>query len=172
MATECHLHRDLYEVISKLTCTRFFLASWMTNLFPLFFPMSFWAFLVMEKCIFKYFYNFIHTLDILTPCQSGLWSIDPTVNQLLKFASAFYKAVGQGEEYEYAFFDISSKAFDKLWHMYSGLCRWLCLARFLIIVHQHQVVLNKLFFFLSTSDLIDGEARFQTKSPIKGALIF
>lgn len=71
----------------------------------------------MEKCIFKYFYNFIHTLDILTPCQSGLWSIDPTVNQLLKFASAFYKAVGQGEEYEYAFFDISSKAFDKLWHM-------------------------------------------------------
>lgn len=42
----------------------------------------------------------------------------------------------------------------------------------LMIVHQHTVVLNKLFSFLSTSDLIDGEARFQTKSPINGALIF
>ena len=69
----------------------------------------------MEKCIFKYLYNFIHTHEILTPHQSGFRPNDSTVNQLLSITSDFYKAVDQGKEVRVIFFDIS-KAFDKVWH--------------------------------------------------------
>ena len=69
----------------------------------------------MEKCIFKYLYNFIHPHEILTPHQSGFRPNDSTVNQLLSITSDFYKAVDQGKEVRVIFFDIS-KAFDKVWH--------------------------------------------------------
>ena len=69
----------------------------------------------MEKCIFKYLYNFIHHNNILTPSQSGFRPNDSTINQLLSITSDFYKAIDQGKEVRVVFFDIS-KAFDKVWH--------------------------------------------------------
>lgn len=70
----------------------------------------------MEKCIFKYLYNFILTNDILTPHQSCFRQNDCTVNQLFSMTSGFYKAVDRGKEVKVVFFD-RSKAFDKLLHI-------------------------------------------------------
>ena len=67
----------------------------------------------MEKCIFKYLYNFIHNNNILTPSQSGFRPNDSTINQLLYITSDFYKVIDQGKEVRVVFFDIS-KAFDKV----------------------------------------------------------
>ena len=69
----------------------------------------------MERCVFKYLYNFIHDNDILTPSQSGFRPNDSTVNQLLSITSDFYRALDQGKEVRIVFFDIS-KAFDQVWH--------------------------------------------------------
>lgn len=69
----------------------------------------------MERCIFKYLYNFLHSNNILTPSQSGFRPNDSTVNQLLSISSDFYRAIDQGKEIRVVFFDIS-KAFDKVWH--------------------------------------------------------
>lgn len=69
----------------------------------------------MERCIFKYLYNFLHSNNILTPSQSGFRPNDSTVNQLLSISSDFYRAINQGKEIRVVFFDIS-KAFDKVWH--------------------------------------------------------
>ena len=67
----------------------------------------------MEKCIFKYSYNFIHNNNIVTPSQSGFRPNDSTMYQLLSITSDFYTAIDQGKEVRVVFFDIS-KAFDKV----------------------------------------------------------
>ena len=69
----------------------------------------------MEKCLFKYIYNFLNMFKIITNHQSGFRPKDSTVYQLLCLASDFYKALDMGKEIRIVFCDIS-KAFDKVWH--------------------------------------------------------
>ena len=70
---------------------------------------------VMEKCIFKYVYNFLRTNFLITNFQSGFRPGDSTVNQLLSIINDFAKAIDCGKEIRIIFCDIS-KAFDRVWH--------------------------------------------------------
>ena len=70
---------------------------------------------VMEKCIFKYIYNFLITYCLITIFQSGFRPGDSTVNQLLCIINDFAKAIDEGKEIRIIFCDIS-KAFDRVWH--------------------------------------------------------
>ena len=70
---------------------------------------------VMERCIFKYLYNYLAINNILTPLQSGFIPGDSTVNQLISIYDEFCKALDEGKEIRCVFCDIS-KAFDRVWH--------------------------------------------------------
>ena len=70
---------------------------------------------VMERCIFKYLFNYLAFNDILTPLQSGFIPGDSTVNQLVSLYDEFCKALDDGKEIRCVFCDIS-KAFDRVWH--------------------------------------------------------
>ena len=70
---------------------------------------------LMERCVFKYIYNFIINNNILTKLQSGFIRGDSTTNQLLYIYNDFCKAIDEGKEVRVVFCDIS-KAFDRVWH--------------------------------------------------------
>ena len=69
----------------------------------------------MERCIYKYLYNYIVSNQILTPLQSGFVPGDSTTCQHLHTYHMFCEAVGNGKEVRTVFCDIS-KAFDRVWH--------------------------------------------------------
>ena len=69
----------------------------------------------MERCVFKYIYNFIVENDIFTKFQSGFIRGDSTTNQLLYIYNDFCRAIDEGKEVRVVFCDIS-KAFDRVWH--------------------------------------------------------
>ncbi|OWF50811.1 RNA-directed DNA polymerase from transposon BS [Mizuhopecten yessoensis] len=69
----------------------------------------------MEKCVFKYVYNFLHTHSLLSPHQSGFRHGDSPSNQLLAIIHDIYLALDNGKEIRMVFCDIS-KAFDRVWH--------------------------------------------------------
>ena len=50
-----------------------------------------------------------------TPCQSGFLPGESTINQLIFLYNKICKALDEGLEIRFIFFDIS-KAFDKVWH--------------------------------------------------------
>ena len=68
---------------------------------------------VMERCVFKYLYNYIIENAILTPFRFVRG--DSTTNQLLQIYHTFWKADNSGKEVRAVFCDIS-KAFDRVWH--------------------------------------------------------
>ncbi|KAK3097835.1 hypothetical protein FSP39_013615 [Pinctada imbricata] len=70
---------------------------------------------VMERCVFKHLYNYLHSHSILTNLQSGFRPNDSTINQLLDLSNEFGRALDEGKEIRVVFCDIS-KAFDRVWH--------------------------------------------------------
>ena len=70
---------------------------------------------VMERCVFKHVYNYLHANNIITRLQSGFQPKDSTINQLLDITNQFGKALDEGKEIRVVFCDIS-KAFDRVWH--------------------------------------------------------
>ena len=70
---------------------------------------------VMEKCIYKYIYNFLLRNSLLSPFQSGFRQGDSTTNQLLYIYNFFCSAIDDGKDVRAVFCDVS-KAFDKVWH--------------------------------------------------------
>ena len=70
---------------------------------------------VMEKCVFKYVFNYFRDNDILSHLQSGFTPGDSTVNQLTYLYDFIAGAVDKGKEIRAVFCDVS-KAFDKVWH--------------------------------------------------------
>ena len=70
---------------------------------------------VMERCIYKYLYNYVIYNQFLTPLQSGFVSGDSTTCQLLHTYHMICEAVDNGKEV-LTVFCIISKAFDQVWH--------------------------------------------------------
>ena len=61
------------------------------------------------------FFNFLIETRVFTPYQSGSLPGDSTVNQLTFLYNKICKALHEGLEVRFIYFDIS-KAFDKVWH--------------------------------------------------------
>ena len=70
---------------------------------------------VLERLVFKYFFNHLRDNNLLTSLQSGFIPGDSTVNQLTFLYHTFCKALDSGKEVRAVFCDIS-KAFDRVWH--------------------------------------------------------
>ena len=70
---------------------------------------------VMEKCIFKYVFNYIRDNSLVTGFQSGFMPNDSTVNQLVNLYHMFTEALDQKKDVRVVFCDIT-KAFDRVWH--------------------------------------------------------
>ena len=70
---------------------------------------------VFEKLIYKHVFNHLMETRFFTPCQSGFLPGDSTINQLIFLYNKIRKALDEGLEIRFIFFDIS-KAFDKVWH--------------------------------------------------------
>ena len=70
---------------------------------------------VMERCIYKHFYNILLKNSIITPHQSGFTPGDSAINQLLSLTNEFGKALDEGKEIRVVFCDIS-QTFDRVWH--------------------------------------------------------
>ena len=70
---------------------------------------------LMERCVFKHVFNYLHTNNILTSVQSGFIPGDSTINQLLYLYNYICSALDAGKEIRIIFCDIS-KAFDRVWH--------------------------------------------------------
>ena len=70
---------------------------------------------VFEKCIFKYLYNYLNSMDIITKAQSAFTPGDSAVFQLVDLYDTFCRALDDGKEVRVVFCDIS-KAFDRVWH--------------------------------------------------------
>ena len=69
----------------------------------------------MERCVYKYVYNFLLPNNIITSNQSGFTFGDSAINQLVNISNDFGRALDSGEEIRVVFCDIS-KAFDRVWH--------------------------------------------------------
>ena len=70
---------------------------------------------LMERCVYKYVYNYLTDNSLLTPFQSGFRSGDSTINQLASISNDIVSALDKGKEVRMVFCDIS-KAFDRVWH--------------------------------------------------------
>ena len=68
---------------------------------------------IMERCVYKYVYNFLRDISFISPLQSGFTPGDSTVNQLVDLYNTFCCALDEGKEIRIIFFDIS-KAFDRV----------------------------------------------------------
>ena len=70
---------------------------------------------VLERLVFKYFYNHLRDNNLLSSLQSGFLPGDSTANQLSFLYNMFCQALDSGKEVRAVFCDIS-KAFDRVWH--------------------------------------------------------
>ena len=70
---------------------------------------------VLERLVFKHFYNHLRDNNILSSLQSGFIPGDSTINQLTYLYNVFCQALDEGKEVRAVFCDIS-KAFDRVWH--------------------------------------------------------
>ena len=70
---------------------------------------------VLERFVFKYLFNHLRGINLLSSLQSGFLPGDSTVNQLTFLYNIFCKALDSGKEVRAVFCDIS-KAFDRVWH--------------------------------------------------------
>ena len=69
----------------------------------------------MERCVYKYVYNFLLQHRIITSSQSGFTHGDSAINQLVNISNDIGRALDSGKEIRVVFCDIS-KAFDRVWH--------------------------------------------------------
>lgn len=69
----------------------------------------------MERCVYKYVYNYLFSNSAISQHQSGFTKGDSTVNQLLDLSNTLGKALDDGKEIRMVFLDVS-KAFDRVWH--------------------------------------------------------
>ena len=70
---------------------------------------------VFERCIFKYFFNFLRDNSLISINQSAYMPNDCTTNQLVSIYHDVCLALENRKDIQLIFFDIS-KAFDKVWH--------------------------------------------------------
>lgn len=70
---------------------------------------------VMERIIFKYVYNHLHSNNLIYKYQSGFLPKHSTVHQLLEIYSNILNSLEKKEINCFVFCDFS-KAFDKVWH--------------------------------------------------------
>ena len=70
---------------------------------------------VMERCVYKYFHNYVISNHILTPLQPGFVHGDLTTYQVLHTYHQFCETVDNGKEVRAVFRDIS-KPFDRDGH--------------------------------------------------------
>ena len=70
---------------------------------------------ILERVVFKHFYNHLLDSHFISPDQSGFQAGDSTVNQLSFLYHTFCEALDKLKDVHIVFFDIS-KAFDRVWH--------------------------------------------------------
>ena len=70
---------------------------------------------ILERIVFKQFYNYLRENHLLSKDQSGFKIGDSTVNQLSYLYHIFSKALDEKKDVHIIFCDIS-KAFDRVWH--------------------------------------------------------
>ena len=70
---------------------------------------------IMERCVFKYVFNFARDNEIFYKFQSGFLPGHSTVYQLIEIYHNIVTAVDRGEFSCIVFCDLS-KAFDRVWH--------------------------------------------------------
>jgi hypothetical protein len=70
---------------------------------------------ILERIVFKHFFNFLRENHFLSQHQSGFQPGDSTVNQLSYLYHFFSKALDEKKDVHIIFCDIS-KAFDRVWH--------------------------------------------------------
>ena len=58
---------------------------------------------VMDRCVYKYFYNCLLKNSIITSHQSGFTPGDTAINQLLSLTNEFGKALDIGKEIRVVF---------------------------------------------------------------------
>lgn len=73
---------------------------------------------LMERCVYKHFYNHLHFNKLIHPKQSGFLKGHSTIHQLLDIYHDIVSAIDSKQNLCMVFCDIS-KAFDRVWH--SGL---------------------------------------------------
>ena len=98
-----------------------------TNLIKNYRPISLLSCLskLFERCVLKYFHNYLINNNIISRDQSAFTAGDGTVNQLVNIHDDVCKALDEGNDIQMIFFDIS-KAFDRVWH--DGLlCKLNCI---------------------------------------------
>ena len=98
-----------------------------TNLIKNYRPISLLSCLskLFERCVLKYFHNYLINNNIISLDQSAFTAGDGTVNQLVNIHDDVCKALDEGNDIQMIFFDIS-KAFDRVWH--DGLlCKLNCI---------------------------------------------
>ena len=98
-----------------------------TNLIKNYRPISLLSCLskLFERCVLKYFHNYLINNYIISLDQSAFTAGDGTVNQLVNIHDVVCKALDEGNDIQMIFFDIS-KAFDRVWH--DGLlCKLNCI---------------------------------------------
>ena len=70
---------------------------------------------VFERCVFKYFFNYLRDNELISTNQSAYSPSDSTVNQLVSIFHETCTALDENIDTQLIFFDIS-KAFDRVWH--------------------------------------------------------
>lgn len=70
---------------------------------------------VFERIIFKHFFKYLNSTNLLTPLQSGFIPGDSTINKLIHLYNFFFVAIDSGKEVRAVFCDVS-KAFYRVWH--------------------------------------------------------
>jgi hypothetical protein len=59
----------------------------------------------MERCVYKYVYNFLLLNNIITSNQSGFTFGDSAINQLVNISNDFGRALDSGKEIRVVFCD-------------------------------------------------------------------
>ena len=69
----------------------------------------------MERCVYKYVYNYLYSNRLLYNKQSGFLKGHSTVHQLLEIYHQVLSSLDSRQNFCMVFCDIS-KAFDRVWH--------------------------------------------------------
>ena len=70
---------------------------------------------VFQKIVFKYLYNHLKDIFVLTDFQSGFLPERSTVTQLIEVYHVFCSSIDNEKEVRVIFLDIA-KEFDRVWH--------------------------------------------------------
>lgn len=70
---------------------------------------------ILERVVFKHLFNYLRSINFISPHQSGFQPGDSSVNQLSYLYHEFAQALDQKKDVHIVFCDIT-KAFDRVWH--------------------------------------------------------